>query len=93
MRNMLKISMLRIVLPLPLLSLRPTRGALWFSLPSPFNGRAALLPREVRCGSSFLLPSMDARRFCRAGALKRANHALPSSFFSLLPTQKFFSMT
>ncbi len=36
---------------------------------------------------------MDARRFCLAGALKRANHALPSTFFSLLPTPKFFSMT
>ena len=33
-----------------------------------------------------VLPSMDARRFCRAGALKRANHALPSSPFSLIPT-------
>lgn len=34
-----------------------------------------------------------ARRFFRAGAPERANHALPSSFFSLLPTPKFFSMT
>ena len=60
MRNMLKISMLRIMLPPP------------FPLP-PLN--------TPRAG------------FCRAGALKRANHALPSSFFSLPPTPKFFSMT
>ena len=31
-------------------------------------------------------PSMDARRNCRAGALERAIHALPSPFSSLLPT-------
>ena len=31
-------------------------------------------------------PSMDARRNRRAGALERAIHALPSTFFSLLPT-------
>ncbi len=61
MRNILKISMLRIMLP-------------W--LPS-------IYPLSTRL----------ARRFCRAGALKRANHALPSSFFSLPPTPKFFSMT
>ncbi len=30
--------------------------------------------------------SMDARQNCRAGALERAIHALPSTFFSLLPT-------
>ena len=53
MRNMLKISMLRIMLPLP-----------------------SLYPLSTRL----------ARRFCRAGALKRADHALPSSFSSLLPT-------
>lgn len=60
MRNMLEISMLRIMLPLP---------------------------------SLYLLSTRTARRFCRAGALKRADHALPSSFFSLPPTPKFFSMT
>ena len=36
--------------------------------------------------SLYPLSTRLARRFCRAGALKRADHALPSSFFSLLPT-------
>ena len=32
---------------------------------------------------------MDARRNRRAGALERANHALPSPFSSLLPTASY----
>ena len=71
MRNMLKISMLRIMLPwLPSIYPLSTRlarrfcraGALWFSLPSPFNGRAAFLPRgraqarQPRTALFFLLP-------------------------------------
>ena len=38
--------------------------------------------------SIYPLSTRLARRFCRTGALKRANHALPSSFFSLLPIKE-----
>ena len=34
-------------------------------------------------------PHRDARRFCRAGAPKRASHALLSTFFSLLPMKNY----
>ena len=68
------------------------------ALPSPFF---SLLPTlEAHCIVTTHLPllsspysllvvlsfSMDARRNRRAGAPKRAIHALPSPFFSLLPT-------
>ena len=45
---------------------------------------------RISCFSWFIPSSMDARRDCRAGAPKRANHALLSTFFSLLSTFVFF---
>ena len=45
--------------------------------------------RVFRVFRGFLPPtSGNARRICRAGALKRASHALLSTFFSLLSTYR-----
>ena len=73
----------------------------FFSLLSTsYFGRTAELPRGARPSAPSthyplpsspysLLPTLDARQNCRAGAPTRANHALFPTFFSLLSTSYF----
>ena len=81
-----------LLLPSPYLTDSPERAS-----HALFPTFLSLLPSlEAHCivATHYFLPStfsplpspMDARQNCRAGALERAIHALPSTFFSLLPT-------